>query len=198
MPPFSGELCRYSLPYRLMSLVWLNWCSCAAAELHMGATKLTRSSEGAAFDAKLAALAAAGTLNRTPETVRDLLFRTGGFFDARDLLQLRYELVRRHRVENVPVAVTAELFGVSLPTAYQAHAAFEAGGVAGLLPKRRGPKAGHKLTPEVLAHIEQRLRERPDWRTAELLRELESRFGLTIHRRSLERALRGKKKSARS
>lgn len=159
---------------------------------------MTRSSEGAALDAKLAALAAAGTLNRTPETVRDLLFRTGGFFDARDLLQLRYELVRRHRVENVPVAVTAELFGVSLPTAYQAHAAFEAGGVAGLLPKRRGPKAGHKLTPEVLAHIEQRLRERPDWRTAELLRELESRFGLTIHRRSLERALRGKKKSARS
>jgi hypothetical protein len=38
---------------------------------------------------------------------------------------------------------------------------FKAGGLVGLLPKRRGPKHGHKLTPEVLLHIEQRRRERP-------------------------------------
>lgn len=149
-------------------------------------------------DAKLAALAASGVLNRTPQAVRDPLFHAGGFFDPRDLLQLRYEMVRRHRIENVPVAVTAQLFGVSVPTAYQAHAAFEAGGLAGLLPKRRGPKHGHKLTPEILSHIEQRRRERPDWRARDLLAELQQRFGLTIHRRSLERVLRDKKKLPRS
>lgn len=158
---------------------------------------MSEETDDPARDTKVAALAAAGALNRNPEAVRDPLFRAGGFFDARDLLQLRYEMVRRHHVERVPVAATAELFGVSVPTVYQAHAAFEAGGVLGLLPKRRGPKAGHKLTPEVLAHIEQRLRERPDWRTVELLHDLETRFGLTIHRRSLERVLRGKKKSSR-
>jgi hypothetical protein len=99
-------------------------------------------------DGKPAALAATGTLNHNPEAVVDPPFRGGGFFDPRDLLQLRYEMVRRHRVDAVPVAVTARLFGVSLPTAYQAHAAFEAAGLGGLLPKRRGPKHGHKLTPE--------------------------------------------------
>ena len=145
-------------------------------------------------DGKRAALAATGTLNNNPAAVVDPSFRGGGFFDPRDLLQLRYEMVRRHRVDAVPVAVTARLFGVSLPTAYQAHAAFEAAGLGGLLPKRRGPKHGHKLTPEILAYIEQRRRERPDWRAGDLLTELQSRFGLTIHRRSLERVLRGKKK----
>jgi transposase len=143
---------------------------------------------------KLAALKATGTLNRNPQAVIDPLFRADGFFDPRDLLQVRYEMVRRHRLDDVPVTTTAHLFGVSLPTAYQAHAAFEAGGIAGLLPKRRGPRQGHKLTPEVLAHLERRRRERPDWRTGGLLADLQQTFGLTIHRRSLERILQGKKK----
>jgi hypothetical protein len=91
-------------------------------------------------DAKVAALQATGTLNRRPQAVTDPLFRTGSFFDPRDLLQVRYEMVRRHLVEEEPVAVTAQVFGVSLPTAYQAHIAFKAYGLAGLLPKRRGRK----------------------------------------------------------
>lgn len=168
-----------------------------AAEFSVGATELPRepARHVTPSDAKLAALTASGTLNRSPLAVRDPLFRSGGFFDPRDLLQLRYELIRRHRVENLSVATTAELFGVSLPTAYQAHASFEAAGLAGLLPKRRGPKQGHKLTPEVLAHIEQRRHERPDWRARDVQTELQQHFGLTIHRRSLERVLHGKKKS---
>ena len=145
-------------------------------------------------DAKLTALAATGTLNRNPQAIVDPLFRSGGFFDPRDLLQVRYEMVRRHRLEAVPVAITAQIFGVSLPTAYQAHAAFDAGGIAGLLPKRRGPKQGHKLTPEILAHVAQRRRERPDLRTGDLLAELQQIFGLVIHRRSLQRLLYVKKK----
>lgn len=145
-------------------------------------------------DTKLAILAATGTLNRNPQAIVDPLFRSGGFFDPRDLLQARYEMVRRHRLEAVPVAITAQLFGVSLPTAYEAHAAFDAGGLAGLLPKRRGPKQGHKLTPEILAHVAQRRRERPDLRTGDLLAELQQIFGLVIHRRSLQRLLHIKKK----
>ena len=147
------------------------------------------------IDAKRSALQATGTLNRRPQAVIDPLFRAGGFFDPRDLLQVRYEMVRRHLVEDEPVATTARLFGVSLPTAYQAHAAFKAAGLAGLIPKRRGPKrGGHKLTPEVLVHIEHLRRKRPNLRTRELVADLQRTFGLTIHRRSLERLLAGKKK----
>jgi transposase len=145
-------------------------------------------------DPKPAALKATSTLNRNPRAIIDAQFRGGGFFDPRDLVQARYEMVRRHRVEDVPVAMTARLFGVSLPTAYQAHAAFEAAGIAGLLPKRRGPRQGHKLTPEVVAHLERRRHERPDLRTRDLQADLQRTFGLTVHRRSLERMLRGKKK----
>ena len=146
------------------------------------------------IDAKRSALQATGTLNRRPQAVIDPLFRAGGFFDARDLLQVRYEMVRRHLVEGEPVATTARLFGVSLPTAYQAHAAFKAAGLTGLIPKQRGPKGGHKLTPEVLVHIEHLRRKQPNLRTRDLVAELQRTFGLTIHRRSLERLLAGKKK----
>lgn len=175
---------------------WADSLAARATEFLEGATELSKNLAPMPIpDGKLAALAATGTLNHDPEAVVDPPFRGGGFFDPRDLLQLRYEMVRRHRVDAVPVAVTARLFGVSLPTAYQAHAAFEAAGLGGLLPKRRGPKHGHKLTPEILAYIERRRHERPDWRTGDLLAELQSGFGLTIHRRSLERVLRGKKKA---
>jgi transposase len=108
-------------------------------------------------------------------------------------LQVRYELARRHLVGGESVATTARLFGVSLPTDYQAHAAFKAAGLTGLIPKRRGPKRGHKLTPEVLVHIEDLRRKRPNLRTRDLVTELQRTFGLTIHRRSLERLLAGKK-----
>jgi transposase len=196
MSHFSKELCRN----RGLSVVDLTYMAgttvSTAAKFVHGATELPRelTRPSPRSDGKLAALAASGTLNRTPQAVRDPWFRSGSFFDPRDLLQLRYEMIRRHRVEHLTVAATAELFGVSLPTAYQAHAAFAAGGLAGLLPKRRGPKHGHKLTPEVLAHIERRRRERPDWRAREVQSELQQRFGLTVHRRSLERVLAGKKK----
>ena len=145
-------------------------------------------------DVKLASLQATGTLNGKAQAVKDPLFRAGGFFDPRDLLQIRYEMVRRHLVENEPVVNAAQLFGVSAPTVYQAQAAFKAGGLVALLPQRRGPKHGHKLTPVVLLHIEQCRRERPNLRAGDLLPELQRKFGLTVHRRSLERLLAGKKK----
>jgi transposase len=139
-------------------------------------------------DAKLVSLRATGTLNGKPQAVKDPLFRAGSFFDPRDLLQVRYEMVRRHLIDDEPVANTAQLFGVSVPTAYQVQIAFKAGGLIALLPKRRGPKHGHKLTPEILLYIEQRRR------AGDLLPELQRMFGLSIHRRSLERLLSGKKK----
>jgi len=149
-------------------------------------------------EAKRASLQATGTLNRHPEAVTDPLFRTGGFFDPHDLMQVRYEMVRRHQVEGMPVATAAALFGVSLPTAYQAQTLFDTGGLAGLLPKRRCPKQGHKLTPDVIAYIDRRRQEQADLRMSQLLIELQQTFGLVIHRRSLERLLNGKKRPCQS
>ncbi|SJM32648.1 hypothetical protein BQ8482_300019 [Mesorhizobium delmotii] len=45
------------------------------------------------------ALARDGALNPRPEAARDTLFAGNPFFDARDLVQVRYEMVRRHQAD---------------------------------------------------------------------------------------------------
>jgi transposase len=139
-------------------------------------------------DPKLEALRKSGTLNPRPASVADETFRTSDFFDARDLVQVKYEMLRRVRVERDPVTRAAEAFGVSRPTFYQAQAAFEQAGLGGLVPRKRGRRSAHKLTPDVMAYVtEARAGERPS--TAALVRQIEERFGVTVHPRSVERAL---------
>src|SRR5579859_4352644 len=72
---------------------------------------------------------------------------------GKDLLQVRYEMLRRHSVEGVSIVNVATKFGVSRHPVYQAQAAFQQAGLSGLLPKRRGPKEGHKMSAEVIAYV---------------------------------------------
>ena len=91
-------------------------------------------------DGKTAALARDGALNPRPEAVRDALFADNPFFDPADLVQVRYEMVRRHEVDGQLISEVAVNFGVSRPTFYKAQAALATTGLAGLLPGQRGPK----------------------------------------------------------
>jgi transposase len=145
-------------------------------------------------DPKRQALAQDGALNPHPEAVHDTLFIGNPFFDPTDLLQVRYEMVRRHKVDGLGVSDVAENFGVSRPTFYKSQNAFETSGLSGLLPKRRGPKGGHKISAEVLAFIVELKAGRPEATVQQCLDAIETRFGVKPHRRSLERALAGKKK----
>jgi transposase len=136
-----------------------------------------------------------GTLNPYPEAVADLLFKENPFFDPRGLLQVRYEMLRRHSAQEMSILDAAAAFGVSRPTFYQAQAAFNRAGLAGLLPNQRGPKAGHKVTAEVLDYIAALRAAEPGLTTVQCVRAVHDHFGVTLHRRSLERALaRSKKK----
>jgi hypothetical protein len=101
-------------------------------------------------DAKLDALRESGTLNPRAARVTDERFRGSDFFDARDLVQVKYELLRRVRVDRTAVTRAADAFGVSRPTFYQARAASEGAGLGGLVPRKRGRRSAHKLTPEVI------------------------------------------------
>ena len=58
-------------------------------------------------DPKSEALAQDGVLNPNPEAVRDALFTGNPFFDAKDLVQVRYEMVRRHQVDGVAISEAA-------------------------------------------------------------------------------------------
>ena len=134
-----------------------------------------------------------GTLNPHPDTITDRLFQENPFVDRRDLLQVRYEMLRRHTAENISILDAAAAFGVSRPTFYQAQAAFNQSGLAGLLPGPRGPKGGHKVTAEVLDYVKTLRAEDPRVTTVQCVQAVQQRFGITIHRRSLERALSKKK-----
>jgi transposase len=148
-------------------------------------------------DPKRAALRARRTLNPHPERVTDALFQQAAFFDARDLPQVKYEMIRRVEVEHAAVAAAAAAFGLSRPSFYEARAAVARDGLAGLLPRKRGPRAAHKLRPEVMAFVAQRRAADPTLSLPALVRLVKKRFGVVVHRRSFERALRRQEKKAR-
>lgn len=142
---------------------------------------------------KADALRDEGTLNPTPENVRDPKFREGEFFDPRDVVQVKYEMLRRVAVEQASVTETAAAYGVSRPTFYQAKAQFEAEGVAGLVAKKRGPHGPHKLRGKVLAYIEEQVAPGAPIRARDLAAQVRKKFLLDVHPRTIERALAGKK-----
>ncbi|HZO64523.1 MAG TPA: hypothetical protein VFB74_05940 [Kribbellaceae bacterium] len=140
-------------------------------------------------DPKVEALRAARTLNPRPDAVRDEQFGSSEFFDARDLVQVKYEMVRRVQVDGATVVDAAAAFGFSRPSFYEAAAALARAGLPGLLPAKPGPRAGHKLTDEVLDHAEALLAADSSLRPADLVEPVHDRFGVRVHPRSIERAL---------
>jgi transposase len=148
----------------------------------------------ASRDRKAERLKQNGGLNRHPERVRAPWFQSGGFFDARDLVQVKYEMLRQVRVEGAEKSEAAALFGVSRPTFYQAEADFARAGLGGLLPKTRGPKGAHKLTAEVMRFIDGKLTEEHPPAARALALVIKTELGISVHPRSIERALARKKK----
>jgi transposase len=139
-------------------------------------------------DEKLRALRASHTLHPHPEAVRDPLFTSGSpFFDPRDLVQVKYELLRRVRVDGYSVSQATALFALSRPTFYAAQAAWEQAGLSGLLPQATGPRHAHKLTEEIVAELQGLA---TTLSSADLARWLQEERGLTVHPRSIERALK--------
>ena len=92
-------------------------------------------------DAKAAALRVAGALHPRPERVQDEAFARHEFFDQRDYVQVKYEMLRRHRVDGRPVTAVAAAFGTSRQTFYLTHAAFTTGGSPGSCRGRADPSA---------------------------------------------------------
>jgi len=158
-----------------------------------GAATVTRRNTNPKSDA----LREQGCLHPHPEKVTDELFASGEFFDARDLVQVKYEMLRRVRVDARPVSESAARFGLSRPSYYQAQESFEDGGLPALLPKKPGPRRAHKLSEEVLAALRQALAEKPELSAEDLVRLVETRFAISVHRRSIERALLRQEKKRR-
>ena len=136
-----------------------------------------------------------GALNPHPETVSDELFVNGVFFDPYDLVQVKYEMIRRVYKDGWSVVRAARTFGFSRVAFYRARAAFEKTGLPGLLSLRPGPRKPHKLSPDILLYIKKSLEDETSSNTKDLSKTIEQKFEVSIHPRTIERAIARMKKN---
>src|SRR5436190_24339097 len=133
---------------------------------------------------RLRALTEAGLLHANPAAVQAPLFTAGGvFFLAADKVQVKYEMLRQHLAGGRPVTGAATAHGYSRAAFYLVLASFSQAGMAGLLDERRGRRGPVKLRPEITEFI----RSAPPASGAVLAEQVAERFGVVLHRRTIER-----------
>ena len=129
-----------------------------------------------------------GTLHPRQGRVRAALFwEHPTFFDTRDELQVKYEMLRAHFVDQLPVANVCTAFGYSRQTFYVLRDRFVRRGIAGLRDGRPGPVAPTKCTPEVVAFLRAQRTDDPHLATTTLMERLAREQGVHLHRRTVER-----------
>jgi transposase len=150
-------------------------------------------------DEKTESLKKYGAFNPHPQKVAEESFSDAAiaFFDPRDLVQVKYEMLRAVEKGGRSVKQASEAFGFSRPAFYQAQSQFKQGGVIGLAKKRPGPKSAHKLTDEILTFIEANLEEGEPLRARKLAPLIKEKFGKDVHPRSIERAVVRRKKKTK-
>jgi transposase len=144
-------------------------------------------------NSKLAMLKSQGTLNPHPELVNDELFVTNDFFDPNDLVQVKYEMLRRVHVDGMLPGKAAKAFGFSRMSFYNTQAAFTKESLSGLMPKKRGPKHPHKLSEEVQGFLSETVNEERPLQAGALSQMVMERFGVHVHPRSIQRVLARKR-----
>ncbi len=123
-------------------------------------------------------------LHADPAAVRAPLFTTGGeFFLAADKVQVKYEMLRAHLLGGRPVTSAAADHGYSRAAFYLVLASFSQAGMPGLLDERRGRRGPVKLRPEIAEFIRD-----AGAGPGELAEQVADRFGVRLHRRTIERA----------
>ncbi|MBW1700419.1 MAG: helix-turn-helix domain-containing protein [Deltaproteobacteria bacterium] len=147
-------------------------------------------------DPKSEELKKQGCLNRRADQVKSALFQQSDFFDPRDLLQVKYEMLRQAIVEGQPIQRVVLQFGFSRPSFYQTLANFKQNGLLGLVRNKPGPRRAHKLSEPVVKFIEEQKAQDAALTLDKLVKRIKKKFGLVVHKRSIQRALTRKKKKS--
>lgn len=133
------------------------------------------------------AMMANGTYNAGHEAVRADQFSHGVFFDARDAVQVKYEMVRSVARRELTVTAASALYGLSRQTCHKCLRAVEREGIAGLMPKKRGPKDGYKFGADAKRYVDGYLLDHPDAGNGEVAAALKADTGVDVHSRTIAR-----------
>lgn len=149
-------------------------------------------------ESKARMLAEDGVLNPHPDRIHDPKFHDQEFFDPIDLVQVKYEMLRRVSVDRISITDATLEYGVSRSTFYQAKTSLEEAGLAGLVPRKRGPRGPRKLKEDVITFLKQHTVPGQPIRARELAKLVQEHFGVEVHPRTIERAFREKKTARRT
>lgn len=138
-------------------------------------------------DSKKKFLEQEGLINPKPQRVSDPLFEKLEFFDPLDLPQVRYEMIRAARVENITVSEACKLFGFSREYFYRLERAFMARGYAALLGSTMGRRPLIALNQEVVNFMIHRKIEEPKISGEKLRHEIRHIYNVDCSRRTVER-----------
>ena len=137
--------------------------------------------------AKRQFLQSARAWNERARLVESPLFQQSDFFDPRDKVQVKYEMLRAALVDGVAVSEVSHQFGYSRETFYTSAQLFSEQGVVGLADGKRGPKQPRKLTPEVQGFLVEEIESNPALSGRELAARIADKLAVRVHHRSVER-----------
>jgi len=143
---------------------------------------------------KIARLKENNSYNKKADKVFNSLFLTNPYFDPYDILQVKYEMLRAVKNNELSVSDTSRQFGFSRTAYYKIESHFKDEGIDGLCFKKTGPKAPAKVTEDLLSFAASLKAQQPDITNDEIVEEIRLQKGVTIHKRSLQREKAKKKR----
>jgi transposase len=145
--------------------------------------------------AKQDALMKQGALNPHPEKVMDPKFHENDFFDANDIVQVKYEMLRLVEQSEANITDAAKRFGFSRISFYRIKQSLQAEGIYGLAKQQTGPKDRHKLSEPIMQFTDTLIKNNQSLHARAIQPLIKKQFGITVHIRSIERALKHRKKN---
>jgi transposase len=131
-----------------------------------------------------------GCFNANHEKVSAAVFNSIPFFDKKDIVQVKYEMVRAASNNEGSITDIADAFGFSRKSYYQISGAFNSGGLYALVHRKTGPKTAHKLNADVQGFINTYLGENRGASANEISAAIEAEMRVRIHPRTIYRFLK--------
>jgi hypothetical protein len=126
-------------------------------------------------------------LHPTPEHVHDERFQDeGGFFDPKDIVQVKYELLRLCQIEGSDVASACERFGFSRTTYYKVYEAFLNGGIPALMGRPRGRPGPIKLNEILLGYLIAEKARNPKLSASHMVTKVRNRYNVKLSERMIQ------------